>query len=229
MADLPPPSNPAAFEPSPTPPAPSWAPPGWRQPALAEDGQLTCRVCGAVPATHASFVQNIGMFFVRRHVTTAGEFCRTCGLSLGRKVQGKTLLTGWTGMFSFVMNIGGIAQNRKQLSSLAKMGEPAGGDPARRLAAGHPMFKRPLTYVPIAGLALIVGLAINNANKPNYAASVGSCIHLNAKSNRVETVDCGEAHEAKVTTIVDTEAECPGRAIALKLTTGRFACAVTDA
>jgi hypothetical protein len=182
-----------------------------------------------VPATYASFVQNIGMFFVRRHVTTAGDFCCTCGLSIGRKVQGKTLLTGWTGMFSFVMNIGGIAQNRKQLSSLAKMGEPAGGDPTRRLAAGHPMFKRPLTYVPIACLALIVGLVINDANKPNYAASVGSCIHLNAKTDRVETVDCSETHEAKITSIVDIETECPGRAIALRLTTGRFACAVADA
>jgi hypothetical protein len=196
---------------------------------LAEDGALTCRVCGAVPATYASFVQNIGMLFVRRHITTAGDFCRTCGLSLGRKVQGKTLLTGWTGMFSFIMNIGGVVQNRKHLSSLAKMGEPAGGDPTRRLAAGHPMFKRPLTYVPTAVMALIIGLATNSANQPNYAASVGSCVHMNTKSNRVDTVDCSETHEAKVTAIVDTEAECPGRAIALKLTTGRFACAIADA
>lgn len=132
-------------------------------------------------------------------------------------------------MFSFVMNIGGVAQNRKHLSSLAKLGEPMGGDPTRRLGAGQPLFKRPLTYVPIAGLALIIGLAINSGNQPNYAASVGSCVHLNAKTDRVETVDCSETHEAKITAIVETEAKCPGRATSLKLTSGRFACAVSDA
>ena len=58
---------------------------------------------------------------------------------------------------------------------------------------------------------------------------MGSCVHLNAKTDRVETVDCSETHEAKITAIVETEAKCPGRATSLKLTSGRFACAVSDA
>jgi hypothetical protein len=129
-----------------------------------------------------------GMVYVRRHLTTASDFCRHCGLSVGRKVQGKTLLTDWTGLISFVMNIGGVAQNGKHLRSLAKLGEPMGGDPSRRMAAGHSMFKRPMTYVPIAGLALIMGLVIKEANKPNYAASVGACVHFNAKTERLVAV-----------------------------------------
>lgn len=230
MAELPPPSNPASSEPPLTnQPNDSWAPPAAPRAGSADVGSTTCQVCGATPAAHASFVQNIGMVFMRRHITTTGDFCRACGLSLGRKVQGKTLLTGWTGMLSFIMNIGGVSQNGKHLSTLAKLREPVGGDPSRRLASGSPMFKRPLTYVPIAGLALIIGLGISAANKPNYEASVGSCIHLNTKTERVETVDCGETHEAKVTAIVDTKTECPGRAAALELTTGKFACAIPDA
>jgi hypothetical protein len=228
MADLPPPFNPASAGPAPQMGSVDWAPAGWHQPGLAEDGALRCRVCGATPATYASFVQNIGMIYVRRHLTTASDFCRHCGLSVGRKVQGKTLLTGWTGLISFVMNIGGIAQNGKHLRSLAKLSEPMGGDPSRRMAVGHPMFKRPLTYVPIAGLALITGLVIKEANKPNYAASVGACVHFNAKTERLQTVGCSEAHEAKITAIVATEAECPSRAVSLKLTSGRFACALAD-
>jgi hypothetical protein len=178
---------------------------------------------------NVSFVQNIGMLIARRHITTTGDFCRMCGLSVGRKVQGKTLITGWTGMFSFVMNIASVSQNGRHLGTLAKMSEPVGGDPTRRLPSGNSMFKRPQTFVPIAVLALIIGLGVRAANQPNYAASVGSCIHLNAKTDRVETVDCSETHEAKVTAIVAAEANCPGRAIAIKLTSGEFACAVGDA
>jgi hypothetical protein len=46
---------------------------------------------------------------------------------------------------------------------------------------------------------------------------------------RVETVDYSETHEHKITSIVASESECTGRAIALKLTSGTFACAVADA
>lgn len=53
--------------------------------------------------------------------------------------------------------------------------------------------------------------------------------YVRAKTDRVETVDCSETHEAKITAIVETEAKCPGRATSLKLTSGRFACAVSDA
>jgi hypothetical protein len=91
------------------------------------------------------------------------------------------------------------------------------------------MFKRPQTYVPIAVLALLTIFIVASANQPDYEARVGSCIHQNAKTQRLETVDCSATHEAKVTAIKATESECPGRALALKLTDGSFACAVADA
>jgi hypothetical protein len=50
------------------------------------------------------YYQNIGMLFMRKMRTVDGALCKRCSRHFFFKLTGLTLVTGWWGMISAIMN-----------------------------------------------------------------------------------------------------------------------------
>ena len=85
------------------------------------------------------------MLFVRSLKSNDGTFCRDCAQSLGRERQSLTLLTGWWGYISVIVNWGAVGRNVIGLRRAAKLGEPVGGNPSLRLAPENACCHSPKT------------------------------------------------------------------------------------
>jgi hypothetical protein len=180
--------------------------------AVVDPGAPWCRVCGGQPAFTGSFMQNIGMIFLRSRVVSAGPYCRDCGLHDGRSAQLKTLITGWWGIISFFFNIGGIVGNARGLSTLRSLPEPQGGDATRRLDPGKPLFLRPALWAMVAVVVLLAAFVLYpRPHKPVSAlatSKVGQCIAYQGNDDSPIT-SCAAAHDGKIVAAVTSIYDCP--------------------
>ena len=66
---------------------------------------MPCQACGRnAPTKYVEFYQNIGMLVLRSLRSIKGNLCRRCIKHYFWQLTGLTLLTGWWGMISFIMN-----------------------------------------------------------------------------------------------------------------------------
>jgi hypothetical protein len=123
----------------------TYAAPAYSQPQYAQQPQARtggCQVCGATPALDVHLRGHQGMILLMRFITYRGRFCRDCGTATFRQVQQRTMLVGWWGWFSFVINTFTVGWNAVVSRRIAALGKPQG-----RTAAAKPsvssVFKSP--------------------------------------------------------------------------------------
>ncbi len=161
---------------------------------------------------------------MRKTKTFAAHVCRDCGIALFRRVQSQTLLTGWWGMISFVMNVGTIFSNYGERRKLAQLDPPR--PPATRTAqtprttpfpVGRPTYLRPQALGAVGAvlaLVLVVGLWRPGSTPSTVAPSVGVCASVDG--SHVQPVDCTDpAAVERIVAILPSTAQdrdCPATA-----------------
>lgn len=162
-------------------------------------GQV-CEVCGAQPATAVTVRSHQGMVVIMRTVTRRGVFCRTCGLSVYRRMTSDTLVTGWWGILSVFVTPFIVLGNLGARGALRRLPEPYGASRQPLHPGKRVLFRGPamLILTPIASLLLaipalvIVGLVVGDGDEP-VPLSVGDCVRNTAEwpDQRLEKVGCG--------------------------------------
>lgn len=189
------PNSPTMAPPSPSPspmPSPSPVPP----PPVPG----SCQVCRATPTEDFTFRQVTGMFFRWKMSTVRGRYCGTCAQSLGRSVQAKTMVFGWLGLISAVVNLGVIPINSVGLLKAGRL--PATANEAS-LDPGRPIFLRAGGAVGliVIAVAAVFGIgALLDSSEPVDSLAVGDCLTDPGLGDfdRVETTSCGEPHDWEV-------------------------------
>ncbi|HVX86200.1 MAG TPA: hypothetical protein VH253_15560 [Phycisphaerae bacterium] len=95
-----------------------------------------CQACGRnAPTKHVRYYQNIGMLFMRQLRTVDGSFCKRCSRHFFLKLTGLTLVTGWWGLISAIMNPFLIINNVVRFVGTLSLAE--GADATAPLRAGY--------------------------------------------------------------------------------------------
>jgi hypothetical protein len=87
-----------------------------------------------------------------------GDFCRHCGLSIGRRMTDSTLTQGWWGTISFFFNFVVLARNLAGLRDLGRLPEPSwpnGPGTFPPYPPGRPLHRR--AGIGVALIALVIG------------------------------------------------------------------------
>jgi hypothetical protein len=90
---------------------------------------MPCQACGRnAPTKYVEFYQNIGMLVLRSMRSVKGNLCRRCIKRYFMQLTGLTLLTGWWGMISLILNPFLILNN--VIRSLGSLGLADSGEGA---------------------------------------------------------------------------------------------------
>ena len=150
-------TDPWVDAPPPAPSAPPLSPAGFPQNDTTTYG---CQICGASPAESFTFRSIVGMFLAFRRESSTGRFCGSCAQHTGRKMQSKTLLTGWWGILACVFNVGVIIGNTRKLRRAAEP-RPQGEGFGRRLSADAQFSFGARHFAGVALLAIaVIGIAM---------------------------------------------------------------------
>ncbi|MFE0461569.1 hypothetical protein ACFW1A_20195 [Kitasatospora sp. NPDC058965] len=195
-------------------PAPQAYPQGYQQgwPATDEQGNLRCRFCGSVPAAEATFYGHQGLLIMMRFLSRRGPFCRDCGIATHRAMTANSLLQGWWGLLSSVINPITMLRNLPQRAKINKLPPPMPGGPTTPMNPGRPLFRRPAALgllIPVLAIGLIV---YSVQGSPDYA-NVGDCVQnksgavvagVEDKNPDVQVISCSDpGAEARVVGKVD--------------------------
>ena len=107
----------------------AYAVPTYTQPQYAQQPSRTstgCQVCSAGPALDVHLRGYQGVLLVMRILIIKGRFCRDCGRATFRTVQERTMLVGWWGWFSLIINTSDVGWNAVVSRKIAALGEPTG-------------------------------------------------------------------------------------------------------
>ena len=86
---------------------------------------MTCQVCGRAPAMRVTFRRVVGMVLLARTVWVKATLCREHGERTGRAFLKRTLVEGWSSLFSLVIfNPIAIASNLAALRKLRALDAP---------------------------------------------------------------------------------------------------------
>ncbi|GAA4857907.1 LppU/SCO3897 family protein [Kitasatospora terrestris] len=152
----------------------------------------SCRFCGGMPAVDATIRGHQGLIVIMKFLKLQGPFCRTCGIAAHRDMTAKSLLQGWWGIGSAIINPITMLINLPQRAKINKLPEPAPGAPGMPMNPGKPLLQRPAALgflLPIIALVLIIVAAVNAPTTPRSAA-VGDCVH----NRHVAASDSGDDH-----------------------------------
>ncbi|MFJ4849931.1 MULTISPECIES: hypothetical protein [unclassified Streptomyces] len=152
----------------------------------------SCSFCGSVPAAAATFRGHQGMLVLMRRLRLKGYFCRSCGLAAHRKMTGDSLVQGWWGAPSMIINPVVMLLNLRQWVKVKRLGEPVAGAPRRPADPGRPLFLRPVALGLLLPVAIVGGLWFLLHDDPEFAA-VGDCVRSSGDAfyADVSVVDCG--------------------------------------
>jgi hypothetical protein len=64
---------------------------------------MHCRFCGRTPAINATVRAHRGMIIVMQWRSLRGPYCRSCGMTVLKKLTGETLWQGWWGFLSAII------------------------------------------------------------------------------------------------------------------------------
>src|SRR5215217_369072 len=219
-ATVAPPGDPASIWATAAPTAQPDAGSPWALPAQPPG----CQFCGSVPATDMTLHQGIGMLLVRRTKTFRARVCRDCGIALFRRMQSRTLLTGWWGLISLFINLGTIWSNYQVSRNLQTLDEPR--PPGVRTVAtprttplplGRPTYLRPQALGVVGAViavTLVLGLWRSRPTSTSVVPTVGVCASVDG--GHPTPVDCSDptASERIVAILPSTsgDAGCPATA-----------------
>lgn len=124
-----------------------------------------CTLCGSSPVRHVHAERHVGLIVFRRVHDQYVTACRDCGLSLVRSAQDLTLLQGWWGAMSALLNVSTVLRNGFELWRLSRLDEPiqhsaVKGPLVRPLPTGRPVWLRKgfflTSVIMVAGTVLAV-------------------------------------------------------------------------
>jgi len=169
------------------PPQPTATPLGVPVP----EQQLFCRVCGSMPAAQATFRRVQGIVILIRFGSYEGPFCRTCGITMHRKVTTDSLWQGWWALWSLLANPVVMLINLVPRYRISRLQPPVPGAPGLPLDPGKPMYKRPAILgflIPLVVLPLIIWGVTRDAEY----ADAGDCLHNSGTFTHpdMSIVDC---------------------------------------
>ncbi len=199
--------------------------------SLRFPGPGDCLFCGSTPAEPVKFRQQTGMIVARRIRSLEGPMCRDCALSVGRSLQNRTLMTGWWGVISFVVNLYYVAANASALSRSAALDAPERSPQVMAplsgpMDPGPSVFGRLGFWLVAAVVALIIYAGANDnsnsASGSGYAPStagslavtnparweVGSCV---SGYSVVRPVSCRSPHTGMIVASATTASRCPSQ------------------
>ncbi|MFI1914238.1 hypothetical protein [Nocardia sp. NPDC020380] len=135
---------------------------------FSQPNGVYCRYCGATPAVDVDFRAHRGLIFMMQFRKLPGPFCRECGLAVFRKMTGDSLVQGWWGLMSMVINPFTILMNVGARYQVAKLPPPVPGAPRQPMSPGRPLLQRwqiagVLVPLAVAGL-IIAGAASGNSS-----------------------------------------------------------------
>ncbi len=101
----------------------------------------------------------------------------------------------------------------------------------RRLDPGRPGFKRAAALTGVTVLVVVGAFVANAVRSPEEKVDrsawvVGACVNVNG--TRARAVDCGDAHDGRVTRVVRTADQCD-RAVGTVTVRSRIYCVELDA
>ena len=103
-------------------------PPGAARPARADVPRWPradeCALCGASPAIPVRFEHVHAWVLAATVHTLDAVLCRSCGQSLGRAKQNRTLWAGWWGTLSLFRNVLVVTRNARHLHRLGRLTPP---------------------------------------------------------------------------------------------------------
>jgi hypothetical protein len=99
---------------------------------------MECQSCRRnVPTKYVEYQQNIGMLVLRTRRSVRANLCKRCSSRYFWELTGLTLVTGWWGVISFVLNWVFIIQNIVAFCSTRSLADvPEGGFPVSPQQAG---------------------------------------------------------------------------------------------
>jgi len=102
---------------------------------------MACQVCGRdVPVKYVEYYQNIGMLVLRQMRSAKGNMCKRCSNHYFFRMTGLTLVTGWWGLISAILNPFLIVNNMVRVVSTMSLADaPMGGFP---VAGGAPVARK---------------------------------------------------------------------------------------
>jgi hypothetical protein len=173
-------------------------------------GPDRCEQCGSTPARPVMFGRVTGMILLFRLNKIAFTACRSCGLSVGRAQQSKTLMTGWWGIISFFCNIWYVLRNAVSLVRVSKLDQPSGGV-SQPLDPGRSAFLRLGSLIAVAFFGAWILIA-NAADGP-ASWSEGNCVKLTFDTNGREIAEpkhcSNDGTDMRIVDVVQSEDQCP--------------------
>lgn len=215
--------------------SPATGPPVWREPGPDE-----CWVCGSAPAAQVRFRQESGRIFWSLRRWIDGPFCRTCGTAVFRELTNRTLITGWWGVVSFILNVATIVRNIAAYRSVRRLGRPQ-PNPGHVLSLlplpldpGLPLHKRAGVWVGalVTGVLFALAWTDDGGRTPSGGGptsarrlpSVGSCVDL----SNGRAVPCDGTYDGYVVAVTDSRSACPyATDYSAERVDGRIVCIVT--
>jgi hypothetical protein len=91
--------------------------------------EARCVSCGARPAALIPMERNVGMIVLRQQYRTDGPFCRNHAIANARRYLGLTLVLGWWGVISFLVNFKMVATDLVALRTAQALPAPTASVP----------------------------------------------------------------------------------------------------
>lgn len=88
--------------------------------------EARCVVCGRRPAKLVKVERNVGMVVLHTVHRNDGPYCREHALAAAKKNLGLTLVTGWWGVKSFIVNFRAIGTDVIAMRSARELPEAEG-------------------------------------------------------------------------------------------------------
>jgi hypothetical protein len=129
----------------------------------AQQGGLSCRLCGNGPAAEATFRAVAGAVFMHTMWTARGPYCHDCGMHTFRRQTTKTLSLGWCSIGAIIVAPFFLLMNISARGKVANLPAPQprmDGRGQRPLDPGPPVFHRPGAYVYPVLITLLLFLII---------------------------------------------------------------------
>jgi hypothetical protein len=132
----------------------------------AQQGGLSCRLCGNGPAAEATFRAVTGALIMHTMWTAPGPYCRDCGMHTFRRQTTKTLSLGWCSVGALIITPFFLLMNVSARGKVANLPAPQprmDGRGQRPLDPGPPVLQRPGAYVyPALAVVLLFLVIIGN-------------------------------------------------------------------
>lgn len=187
------------------------------QPKVPRDA---CEVCASLNTETFEFTRQTGFIFARNVGTMSARLCKGCATAIGRTYQARTITTGWWGVFSAPTNLIYIIKNAHHLFRASRLADPIAppGFRTTPLLIGKPVLLRPISWIGIAVIAIIVmGVISENSSASSdysppavdmsgYVWRMGNCV---TGYGTVSPVPCTESHSGRIVSVVASEFSCP--------------------